>query len=112
VLAAAVAQPPLEDATQAGPAGEVEEDHRVGGFQADRQGGCVVPVDDPPGRGDQFALQAGERLLAERLPLRVVVQGIEVNGRDAEAGGEDGGQAGLAAAPAANDGDPLPGHGR
>src|ERR1700722_20191147 len=37
VLAAAVAEPSLQDAPQARPAGEVEEDHRVGGLEADRQ---------------------------------------------------------------------------
>jgi len=52
----------------------------------DRQGGGVVPVDDPARGGDEFALQAGERLLAQGFPVFVVVQGVEVNGRDAEPG--------------------------
>ena len=84
VLPAAVAEPALGDSPQAGPAGQVQEDHRVGGLQADRQGGGVVPVDDPPGRGDQVALQGRERLLVQRLPVLVVVHGVEVDWRDAE----------------------------
>ena len=51
------------------PTGQVEEDHGVGSFQPDRQGGVVVPVDDPAGRGDQVALQGRERLLVEQLPI-------------------------------------------
>jgi hypothetical protein len=66
---ATVAKPAPEDSPQAGPAGQVEEDHGVGSFQPDRQGGGVVPVDDPAGRDDQVALQGRERLLVERLPI-------------------------------------------
>jgi hypothetical protein len=46
-LPSAVPQPPLDDAPQAGPGGEVQEDDRVSGFEADRQTGGVVAVDDP-----------------------------------------------------------------
>ena len=49
-LPSAVPQPPLDDAPQAGPGGEVQEDDRVSGFEADRQTGGVVAVDDPPPR--------------------------------------------------------------
>src|SRR5579863_7779837 len=69
-----------------------------------------MPVErSVPGRGDQIALQAGERLLVQGLPVFVVVQGVEVNGRDAEPGAQDAGEPGLAAAPAADYRDPLHG---
>src|SRR5882724_3487505 len=38
VLPAALAEPTLDDAPQAGPARQVQEDHRVGGLRPDRQG--------------------------------------------------------------------------
>src|SRR5580658_4681772 len=44
VLSSAVPQPPLDDAPQAGPGRQVQEDDRVGGSEADRQAGGVVAV--------------------------------------------------------------------
>jgi len=41
-LPSAVPQPPLDDAPQAGPGGEVQEDDRVSGFEADRQIGQPI----------------------------------------------------------------------
>jgi hypothetical protein len=74
VLTTAVTDPALQDSPQADPAGQVEEDHGVDGRAPDRQGGGVVAVDDPPGRGDQVALQGREGFLIQRLPVLVVVQ--------------------------------------
>jgi len=84
VLPSAVPQPPLEDAPQARPGGQVQEDDCVGGFAADRQAGGVVSVDDPPRRGYQIPLQGRERLLVQRLPVPVVVQAVQVYRRDPE----------------------------
>jgi len=66
------------------PRRHAQEDDRVRGLQADRQAGGVVPVDDPPRPGHQVPLQGRELLHIQRLPVPVVVQAIQVHGRDPE----------------------------
>ena len=63
VLAAAVPEATPKDPPQAGPAGQIHEDHRVCRLEPDRQARGVVPVDNPPGCRDQFALQICELVL-------------------------------------------------
>src|SRR6266511_2371912 len=107
VLAAAVAPPALRDAPKARSSGQVEEDEGVGSGQPDRQGAGVVALDDPPLAGDELLLLGGELVLVKRLPVAVVVDGVEVGQRGVEVLGEVAGDGRLAGAAAADDGDPF-----
>jgi hypothetical protein len=57
-------------------------------LEPDGEGGGVVAIDDPVCLGHQGALQVRERLLVERFPVLVVVQGVKVDGFDAEVAAE------------------------
>nr|BFE74962.1 hypothetical protein GCM10020092_082630 [Actinoplanes digitatis] len=107
VLTAAVAQAALGDAQQAGPGREIEEDDGVGALEPDRQRGGVVALDDPPVRGDEIALDAGELVHRDGVPALVVVPRVEVGDVQPELGAEPAGEHGLAGAAAADDDDPV-----
>jgi hypothetical protein len=66
-------------------------------WQADGQGGGVVPVDDPPWCGHQVALKGREPLLVQRRPVPVLVQAVQVHRGDPNQAAERTGQVGLPA---------------
>jgi len=63
--------------------------------------------DDPSLHGHQVTLDGGELLPVQRFPVLVVVQAVQVDGRDGQQAAQGPGQPGLAAAPAADDCDPV-----
>ena len=105
--AASESQPPPRDAPQADVGGQIQEDHGVGGREADRQRRRVGAVDDPSFLGDEPSLHRFPLRRRRGVPVRPVVETIEVHHVDAEPRTEIPGERRLPGPSAPDHRDPL-----
>lgn len=84
MLTAPVAPAPLRNAGDTGVDLQVEEYDGVGRGEANRQDARVVALDEPAWSGDETFLDDLEFFGWERVPVGVVVDGVEVGRRESE----------------------------